>query len=69
MPQGIREVCGGKSVCLYPVIKGTSATRQPKFMGLSPKPRSLPNQGDWLLGKRHLPGAGFLFLNLSQLPE
>ncbi len=52
---------GGKAVCFHPVIKGTSATRQPAFMGLCPKPRSLSNQGEWLQGKCPFPGARFHF--------
>ena len=49
----------GKAVCFHPVTEGTGTTRQPAFMGLCPKPRSLSNRGEWLQGKRPLPGARF----------
>ena len=59
LPRRLRGAGGGKAVCFHPVIEGISATRQPALMGLCPKPRSLSNRGEWLQGKRPLPGARF----------
>lgn len=59
MPLRLRGAGDGKAVCFHPVTEGTGTTRQPAFMGLCPKPRSLSNRGEWLQGKRPLPGARF----------
>jgi hypothetical protein len=59
LPRRLRGAGGGKAVCFHPVIEGISATRQRALMGLCPKPRSLSNRGEWLQGKRPLPGARF----------
>ena len=62
LPRRLRGAGGGKAVCFHPVIKDTNTIRQPAFMGLCPKLRSLSNQGEWLQGKRPFPGARFPFL-------